>query len=459
MADRQEKPEDILAALAESDATKVKLAVSDVDGILRGKYLDKDKFLAAVEDGLGFCDVVLGWDCCDECYDNVAYTGWHTGYPDAQVRVDLSTHRRIPWENDVDFFLCEFVDKEKKDSPLEECPRQLLKKVVTRIREAGFEPKVGFEFEWFCFSETPQSLAKKDYRDITTLTPGMFGYSILRAGQNHDYLTALMDQLAGFGVPLEGIHTETGPGTFEASLLPTDPLEAADRAILFKTGVKQLGYPFGIIASFMARWNDSLPGCGGHIHQSLSRLDDGASAFFDSAAPNKMTPLFESYLAGQLQYTPEFLALLAPTVNSYKRLVEGYWAPTAATWGYDNRTVAFRVIPGTAQSARVEGRVSGADINPYLALAASLAAGFYGVEKELTLSQAPVAGNGYADKEAAPLPRTLGEAAEALAVSAVARELFGDAFVDHFANTRRWEWRQAQQAVTDWELKRYLEII
>ena len=448
---------DLVAHIADSEVGKVKLALSDIDGVLRGKFVHKEKFLSAVEDGFGFCDVVLGWDCEDACYDNVEYTGWHTGYPDARVRIDLGTHRRVPWEDNVDFFLCDFEDK--TGAPLEVCPRQLLKRVIARLRETGFDARVGFEYEWFNFNETPQSLAGKGYGEIKPLTPGMFGYSVLRSGLNHPYFTALMDQLDAFGVPLEGLHTETGPGTFEAAILAAGPLEAADRAALFKAGVKQIAYGFDAIASFMARWNSSLPGCGGHIHQSLVDPDTGSNAFFDPASPESMTQTFQSFLAGQLYCVREILPLYAPTVNSYKRLVQGYWAPTSATWGYDNRTACFRVIPSSPKASRVECRVSGADANPYLALAASLASGWYGIANGLKLDDPAIEGSGYRNDGDKPLPRTLDEATEALACSHVARELFGEAFVDHFLNTRMWEWRQYREAVTDWELKRYFEII
>lgn len=447
---------DLLSKIARSDAQKIKVAVTDIDGILRGKFLHKEKFLSAAKDGLGFCDVVFGWDSHDLCYDNVSYTGWHTGYPDARARVDLATHRRIPWESNVDFFLCDFEDA--SGSPLPVCPRQLLKNVVSHIRQAGFDPVVGFEFEWFNFRETPQSLAEKDFRSIQPLTPGMFGYSVLRSGLNHAYFRDLMDQLEAFGVPLEGLHTETGPGTYEASILRSDALEASDRAVLFKTGAKQIAYNHGIVASFMARWNTSLPGCGGHIHQSLVGLDTGENAFFDPSHPKEMTAVFKHFLAGQMHCLPEFLPFFAPTVNSYKRLVEGYWAPTNVTWGYDNRTVCFRVMLENAKTARVESRVGGADLNPYIALAASLASGLYGIKNKLSLTDPPVSGNAYRGTSAARLSKDLGEATELLAASTLARELLGEKFVDHFVNTRRWEWRQFQNALTDWELKRYFEL-
>lgn len=457
MASERKTPASTLEELRRSEHAKIRVAITDIDGVLRGKYLHKEKFLSAAETGFGFCNVVFGWDSADACYDNATYTGWHTGYPDAQVRLDLGTYRPVPWEGNVPFFLGDFEDASGR--PLGVCPRQLLRKVLARVRKAGYLPKCGFEYEWFNFKETPQSLAAKNYLSPEPLTPGMFGYSVLRASLNQPYVAALVDQLRLFGVPLEGIHTETGPGVYEACILYSEALEAADRAVLFKTGVKEIAYRHGIVASFMAKWNARLPGSGAHIHLSLWNGPGEKNLFYDDADPFRMTPLFRSWIAGQLQALPDLLPLFAPTVNSYKRLVDGYWSPTKPTWGVDNRTTAVRVIPGSAKSTREEVRIAGADLNPYLALAASLASGLYGIEKNLELSAKPVTGSAYKDETTPRLPRSLQEATARLARSALARELLGDEFVDHFVKTREWEWSQFQDAVTDWEMKRYFEII
>jgi glutamine synthetase len=451
------KPDPILSEIARSKHEKVKVAVSDIDGVLRGKYLHKEKFLSAASSGFGFCNVVFGWDSGDVCYDNASYTGWHTGYPDAQVRLDLSTHRQVPWDGDVPFFLGDFVDA--RGLPLEVCPRQLLKKVLDRARRAGYLAKCGIEYEWFNFRETPQSLAAKGHANPEPLTPGMFGYSVLRASLNQPYVAALLDQLRAFGIPLEGLHTETGPGVYEAAIAFSGALEAADRAALFKTAVKEIAYRHGIVASFMAKWNQKLPGSGGHLHLSLWDRAGRKNAFYDARDEASMSATFKSWLAGQLRCLPEILPFFAPTVNSYKRLVDGYWSPTKPTWGIDNRTTAFRVIPASEKSTRVEVRIGGADLNPYLAVAAAVASGLYGVEKGLTLMDKPITGSAYQDTSIPRLPRTLAEATAKLAESRIARELFGDAFVDHYVRTRQWEWAQFADAVTNWELQRYFEII
>ncbi len=451
--DHQEIVEEVKA----SKHQKVKLAVVDIDGVLRGKYVNKAKFLSAAESGFGFCNVVFGWDCADVCYDNVEYTGWHSGYPDAEARVDLSTFRKVPWEDDIPFFLADFHDG--KGNGLEVCPRQLLKSVEKKANEAGYFPSMGFEFEFFNFRETPQSLHEKGFRNLTPITPGMFGYSLLRASQNQEFFSALMDELLKFGVPLEGLHTETGPGVLEAAILYSSSVEAADRALLFKSSTKEVGGRLGIIPTFMAKISPELPGCSGHLHQSIWTSDRSRNLFYDESDPLKMGEVFKHYLAGQMHCLPEILPMVAPTVNSFKRLVEGMWAPTKVTWGADNRTTAFRVLPGSSKSTRLETRVIGSDVNPYLAGAAAIASGLYGIENKLELSDERVTGNGYAVEDAVSLPRTLLEATEKMMNSSIARSLFGDAFVEHFGNSRLWEWREFQKSVSDWELKRYFEII
>jgi glutamine synthetase len=447
----------------------VKVAVADVDGVLRGKYLSRDKFLSAAapapEGGFGFCDVVFGWDVADACYDNARLVGWHKGFPDALVRLDLGTRREIPWEDGTPFFLGEFVvhdecaggNARRRERPHPLCPRQVLQRVLRRAEKLGVRPMCGMEFEWFNFAETPQSWAEKNYTRPQPLTPGMFGYSLLRAAHGREFFAALMDELPRFGVPLEGLHTETGPGVFEAAIAFSGALEAADRAILFKTATKEIGLRFGALPSFMAKWNQSLPGCSGHVHQSLS--DGRKNLFHDPRCRHGMSKLFESYLAGQIACLLEFGPLLWPTINSYKRLVDGFWAPVKPTWGIDNRTASFRVLADSPKSARLETRCPGADVNPYLAIAAVLAAGLHGVERGLKLEAPPVVGTNEGAENVARAPRTLIETTRVFQRSAIARDWLGDEFVDHFAATREWEWRQWQDAVTDWELKRYLEII
>ncbi len=432
---------------------KVKLAVTDLDGVLLGKIVSMEKFKSVVATGFGFCNVIFGWDLHDFCYDagaGIRYTGWHTGFPDAQAVVDPDTYREIPWEQNTPLFLADF--RAQDGSPLAVCPRQVLKKVQADAKNLGFNAVFAQEYEWFNFTTDPD----KNFVAPTPITSGMFGYSVLRASQRREFFHDLYDSLAAFKIPLEGLHTETGPGVYEAAIAYQEVLEAADRAALFKTAVKEIAHRHGITPSFMAKWNVAFPGCSGHLHQSLWR--DGKNIFYDDAAPNNMSNEMQSYLAGLLYCLPHLQPLYAPLVNSYKRLVDGMWAPTTLTWGLDNRTVAVRVIAGGASSMRLENRVAGSDVNPYLAMAASLASGLYGIKHKLQLKTPMTLGDASADKGPGGLARNLRDALEYMQRSEVAQEIFGSEFVEHFCATRRWEWQQFSNAVTDWELQRYFEL-
>jgi glutamine synthetase len=450
-------PKEIIQYVKTHPSGRVKIACCDIDGVLRGKYIATEKFLSAIENSISFCDVIFGWDMGDAAYNNVKFTGWHTGYPDAAARIDLDSFRKIPWENDIPFFLGEMTGGDGKAADL--CPRQLLKKVLADAQELGFTPYCSQEFEWFNFAETPQSASEKQFRNLVPLTPGMFGYSILRTTLKNEYFTDLFDLLKKFDVPLEGLHTETGPGTYEASIGYAPLPEAGDRAVLFKTAVKEIAYRHGIMATFMAKINENLPGCGGHIHQSLWDKTSKKNLFYEENDPLKISKVMKQYIAGQLHCLPHLLPLYAPTINSYKRLVEGGWAPTTLTWGIDNRTVALRVLNHAEKACRLETRVVGADVNPYLAMAAALASGLYGIKQQLELDQPPTSGNGYLDLSHGHLSRTLEEATKKMKISEIAKEILGERFTEHFTLTREWEWKQHLKAVTDWEYKRYFEII
>jgi glutamine synthetase len=431
----------------------VKVAVTDADGILRGKYMGKTKFFSALEKGFGFCDVVLGWDSNDQLYDNVSFTGWHTAYPDANARILPDTCRDVPLEGDMLLFIAEFTDK-----AAEVCPRGVLRRVLKRAEDMGFGVTAAAEFEFFLFEETPHSVRDKAYRNLTNITPGFFGYSMLRSSVHADFYHDLLSLARDMDFPLEGLHTETGPGVLEAAIEYSGALEAADRAALFKTFTKILAQQRGWMATFMAKWSKDWPGQSGHLHLSLTK--GGKPVFHDEKKPHAMSDIMRWFIGGQQKLMPELLAMVASTVNSYTRLIPGFWAPTDATWGVENRTCALRVIPGAAKSQRVEYRVAAADINPYIALAAAIGSGLWGVEYKIEPEPA-VDGNAYAmqHKPELALPRSLMESAERLKASKPARALFGDAFVDHYAATREWEEREFRKAITDWEMQRYFEII
>ena len=448
--------DDARRIVKERGLAHVKVGLHDVDGVLRGKYLHVDKFFSALDGGFGFCDVVLGWDSNDQLYDNVTYTGWHTAYPDAPARVLPESCRELPTEPGGLFFLCEFGDKAS-----DLCPRGTLKRVLERARRLGFELRCGFEYEFFVFAETPHSIREKGYRNLKPISPGFFGYSVLRNSVHAEWYRDVLDLGERMDFGIEGLHTETGAGVLEAALRVSDGLAAADKAALFKTFLKVLAQRRDWLVTFMAKWSKDWPGCGGHIHISLWRAGEAAApVFHDAAAPHGLSATLRQFVAGQQALMPEILAMIAPTVNSYRRLIPGFWAPTSATWGVENRTTALRVIPGSPKSTRVEYRIAAADANPYLALAAAVGAGLWGIENGLDPGE-PVKGNAYALDHPAQLdlPRTLMEAAGRLKGSAAARSLFGDAFVDHYAASREWEEREFRKHISDWELDRYFEII
>ena len=445
---------DARVIIAERGLDHVKVGAFDIDGILRGKYMSAKKFDSALEGGFGFCDVVLGWDSKDQLYDNVRYTGWHTGYPDAAVRVLPESCRELPWEEPLLFFLGEFTGEGVKI-----CPRGLLRRVLERGRGMGYELYAGFEYEFFVFEETPDSVRAKGYRGLKPIAPDFFGYSVIRNSTWSELYRDLLDTCERMDLPIEGLHEETGPGVLEAALAADDGLAAADKAALFKTFAKVIAQRRGLMATFMAKWSADWPGQSGHIHMSL-RDAKGQPVFHDASKPHGMSDVMRWFLGGQQRLMPELMAMIGPTINSYTRLIPGFWAPTDATWSVDNRTCALRVIGGSAKSQRIEYRVAAADANPYVILSAALASGLWGIENRIE-PEPMVEGNAYDRKFPArlALPRTLWDAAQRLRRSKAARDWFGDEFVEHFAATREWEEREFRRHITDWEMARYFEII
>lgn len=446
--------EDAKAIVEERGLDYVKVGIFDIDGVMRGKYLHKSKFFGILEKGFGFCDVVLGWDVDDQLYDKESYTGWKTGYPDAKVQVVIDSCRELPMEDNMLLFLLEFGDRAEKV-----CPRGTLKRIIAKANAMGYKPTAACEFEFFLFNETPKSVREKNYKDLENFTPGFFGYSMLRASTESDFYEQLLELCLIMDMPVEGLHTETGPGVLEAAIGYDEALAAADKGALFKTFTKILAQKNEMMATFMAKWSPDYPGQSGHIHMSLQK-ENGDSVFFNPSNEHNMSDEMRHFIGGQQKLMPEFLAMVSPTINSYTRLIPGFWAPTEASWGVENRTCALRAIPGDAKSQRVEYRIAAADMNPYLSVAAALASGLWGIENKIEPTEG-IEGSAY-DKEfpdELALPRTLGEAAERFRKSEAARSLFGDEFVDHYAITRDWEEREFRKAITDWEMQRYFEII
>jgi glutamine synthetase len=451
-ADLKAAAAELVQELRGRGVDRAKIGGFDIDGVLRGKYVSLDKLESALSKGFGFCDVIFGWDVADVLYDNAKVTGWHTGYPDVQSELDASTLRSIPWEPGAVAMLADFRTEDGSAHPA--CPRSLLKRVIARANKLGYRPMVGAEYEFYLFKETRDSLQEKGFRRLVPLDPGMFGYSWVRSGQDSELMRDIMQGMREFDIELEGLHTETGPGVYEAAIRFDDALKTADRAALFKVALKQIAYRHGVSVTFMAKWNATLPGSSGHLHQSL--WQEEKNVFGDGKGG--MSKVMQQYLAGQVALMPELTAMVSPTINSYKRYVPGVWAPLVACWGVENRTTPCRVIGlGQGSALRIEHRQPAADMNPYIAMAATMGAGLWGIEKGLT---PPPETRGDAGTDGAgKLPRTLREATERLSGSKAARALFGEPFVDHYVRTREWEVREYDKAVTDWELSRYFEVI
>ncbi|CAI7612348.1 unnamed protein product [Penicillium bialowiezense] len=488
MSSKEHEPEVTAENVAEilKHDTKVKVAGVDVDGILRGKIMKKDKFLSIITEGFGFCSVIFGWDQHDATYyKELTISNKENGYRDLVAVPDLRSFRRIPWEGDVPFFLISFLDPDTRE-PVCACPRGLLKTAAAKAEAAGYRAMAGAEYEFYQFrapgdhatpergaSATAAFLQSNPPDALPSITEGMFGYSITRPLHNQDYYYGIFDACEKFRCDIEGWHTESGPGVFEAALQFGEAKDMADKAGLFKYTVKAFGIKHGITPCFMAKPRQGLPGNSGHMHISLVNAD-GKNAFIrDSPDPSPQYPdiahlsdLGRHFLAGLLVGLPDIMPILAPTINSYKRLVENFWAPVTVSWGLEHRAASIRLItPPTAgaKATRFEVRVPGADTNAHFVLAAILALGWRGVEKKLEIPVPPLARGedmGGASDQGVRLAKSLKEAIVTFSrPESVAREVFGDSFVEHFAGTREHEVRLWEEAVTDWEMKRYIETV
>ncbi|KAM5475113.1 putative glutamine synthetase [Microsporum audouinii] len=487
--------------------SQVKVAGFDADGMLRGKLVSKKKFLSIAKDGFGFCSVIFGWDMHDQTYfKELGISNKENGYKDLVAIPDMSSFRRIPWEDNVPFFLVSFFDPDTKKS-ISACPRGLLKAATSGLEQKGYRAMAGAEFEFYQYrapttidslernsTGTARFLKENQVTDLQPLTEGMFGYSLTRTVHNQEYFYKIFSTCREFECDIESWHTESGPGVFEAALQFGEVKGMADRGGLFKYAspilryrakvyinhrvrsryvVKSVGSKYGITPVFMAKPRQGLPGNSGHMHISL--VDESGANLFVRDSPDPSAPypdvayisdIGRQFLAGILVGLPDIMPILAPTINSYKRLVENFWAPVTVSWGLEHRAASIRVIsPPTCsgKGTRFEIRVPGADVNSHYVLAAIVALGWRGVEKKLDIPIPPlpkgenVGSN--ADK-GERLAKSLKEAVSRFtAKESVAREAFGDDFVDHFGGTREHEIRLWEEAVTDWEVKRYIETV
>jgi len=434
----------------------VRIGGGDLDGVYRGKRVSADHFLAEAAGGFPQCDVLFGWDIQDEVIGSLPYSNWEIGFGDIVMRPDLSTLAAVPWEEGSAAVVCDFYTEAGEPLPI--APRFVLQRVVRRALDAGFRPVMAAELEVRFFREDQESLRAKNFAGLRPLNPGLNCYSIHHASIDEPIIGRVAQCMNQYGIPVDAYNREHGAGMYEINLRHTDAVRAADQTMLYKSATKEIAAQMGAVPTFMAKLADDIDGCGGHLHQSLWTAKGDQSVFWDEGGDHHISPALGRYIAGILATLPEFMLMYAPNVNSYKRFVPRTWAPTSATWGIDNRTTALRIIASSPGAIRVENRVPGADLNPYLAFAASLAGGLYGIEKGL--EPPPITkGNAYDIGDAPPLPLSLPEALERFRGSALAREWFGAEFVEQYAAFRRWEVDKHRLAVTDWERRRYFEMV
>lgn len=450
---------DLGAFIEENDIKVVKLGAPDIDGVWRGKRIMAKYFVEAVaKAGTNIADVIFGWDILDIPIPTLTFTGFHTGYPDVNLRPDLSTLTVVPHEPGTASVICDVLTL--AGDSLDLSPRGVLRRVIERANSLGFEPVCSNEFEFYLIEGTPRDLARRGFRDLEPITDGTHTYSVYRDAGTETIIGELRDRLATLGVFIEASNSENGPGQFEVNIHYSSALEAADSALTLKNTMKELAAERGYTASFMAKFLSAEAGSSGHVHQSLVGIEDGKPLFANPDDPKQLSKIGQQYLAGVVAHAREMSALYLPTTNSYKRVEGPQWTGSSATWGLDNRTVAVRSIPSAGPAARIENRVPGADGNPYLVLAANIASGLNGIEQKL-VPDAPVVGNAYELKLDASkrIPVDLSRSTELFAQSAVAKDYFGENFVRHYVETREWEVQQSRIAVTDWEIARYLEHV
>src|SRR6187551_3848899 len=440
---------DELQADVESGAIDtVVVAFTDMQGRLLGKRLHGEFFVE--ECGAGHavegCNYLLALEMEMDPVPAYALASWERGYGDFALQPDLATLRRIPWLEATALVLCDVGWHD--GSPVAPSPRQVLRAQIERAEALGFTPMIGSELEFYLLKETYEEAHQQHYRDLTPSVPYILDYHVLAATYDEPFIRQIRNGMQGAGIKVETSKGEAWPGQHEINFRFADALTMADNHVIYKNGAKEIANLNGSSITFMAKPFESWIGNSCHIHASLFR--DGEPAFRDDPV------LFDRFLAGLIACFKELSIFLAPTINSYKRYAAGSWAPTTLAWGNDNRTCGFRLV-GHGASRRVETRIPGGDVNPYLAFAAMIAAGLHGIENELELQPA-LEGNAY-ESDADRFPSTLRDAIAALEAGTMARAAFGDQVVDHYLNYARTEQGLFDRFVTDWERKRYFERI
>jgi glutamine synthetase len=443
--------------VAAGEVDTVVAAMVDMQGRLVGKRVTGRFFVDEVaQEGAHACSYLLACDVDMEPLPGYQLTSWATGYQDVWLRPDLGTLRRLPWLEGTALVLCDVCDE--AGHPVPESPRQILRRQVERAEEQGFVSMVASELEFYLFRDTYEQARRKDYHGLETYGQYIEDYHILQGTKEEWLIRQIRNGLEGAGVPCEFSKGEWGPGQHEINLRYTTPVEMADRHTIYKHAAKEIAALNQVALTFMAKWRADLAGSSFHLHSSLWDRDGRRSLFWEEGAtPLGMSSMFRHYLGGQLVGARQLAYLFAPYINSYKRYMAGTFAPVLAVWSHDNRTCGFRVV-GERRSLRVENRIPGADANPYLAFAATIAAGLWGIERKL--EPPPMfEGDAYKAEGLPRVPATLREASDELERSELARVAFGDRVVQHYLHTARLEQQAYDRAVTCWELARNFERI
>jgi glutamine synthetase len=444
-----------LHALVEAEEIDtVLVCIADMQGRLVGKRFQAEYFIDGAHEETHGCDYLLANDIDMEPVPGYAAASWEKGYGDLVMKPDLATLRRIPWLDGTALVLCDVLDHHHHE--LAHSPRQILKRQVARLAERKMRGVFASELEFYLFEETFESALAKRYHSLRTAGSYIEDYHILQTTKEEGVMRAIRNGLQGAGIPVESSKGEWGPGQEEINIRYADALEMADRHVILKNGVKEIAHGQGKAVTFMAKWRYDLAGSSCHIHASLWDEAGEKPLFADEKSDYGMSKLMRAFVAGQIKYAPEISYFLAPYINSYKRFQVGTFAPTRTVWSRDNRTAGFRLCGEGTKAIRIECRIGGADLNPYLAFSALIAAGLAGIDENLELGP-PHQGDAYVGKALPEVPKTLREATDALDGSELLRRALGDAVVDHYVHTARWEQFEYDRRVTDWELMRGFE--
>ncbi len=446
--------EDLKQAVAEGAIDTVVAAQVDMQGRLMGKRFQAEYFVESAWQETHSCNYLLATDMEMETVDGYRATSWEAGYGDYIMKADLTTLRRVPWLEGTALVLCDVLDHHTH-AEVDHSPRAILKRQVARLETMGMRAMMASELEFFLFKESFEQAQEGGYRTLTPISAYNEDYHIFQTTKEEAVMRAIRNGLDKADIPVENSKGEASAGQEEINVRYSDALTMADRHAIIKNACKEIAWAQGHAVSFMAKWSYQAAGNSSHIHQSLCDLD-GKPLFFDAGAEHGMSTLMRHYLAGLLHHADAITYFLAPYINSYKRFMAGTFAPTKAVWSLDNRTAGYRICGADTSAVRVECRVGGADLNPYLAMASLLAAGMDGIANQRELEPAFV-GNAYHGGEVREIPTTLRAATEALDGSTMLREAFGDAVVDHYVHAARWEQFEYDRRVTDWDVARGFE--